>query len=170
MLLEDSQFDGGLGVGHPDPHTQAGSFVTVIIRDFHELLVVDECILSTINFRKGYRFAGQGAAVAMGQAIFEVILVNEGGWTLRGVATQFFLFSPRSLGKWSNFDYIILFKWVVQPPTRISSAEIDFGKHSIWWMDTLNQTFLTFIYIIIFLCECIVYLEVSLYIYKYPKT
>ena len=49
MLLKDSQFDGGLGVGHPDPHTQAGCFVTVIIRDFHKLFVVDECILPSLK-------------------------------------------------------------------------------------------------------------------------
>ena len=32
---------------------------------------------------------------------------------------QLFLFSPRTLGKWSNLTSIF-FKWVVQPPTRES--------------------------------------------------
>ena len=63
---------------------------------------------------------------------------DRNGWSLnaRWWQLKYLLFSPRSLGKWSNLTSIF-FRWVVQPPTSNTISHVWMANH-IWNRDAYD--------------------------------
>ena len=73
--------------------------------------------------------------------------INMGSWVVGlkqqlGGGFKHFLFSPRSLGKWSNFDLRIFFKWVGSTTKLVEDGtylEPWRSWKTLWWRNSLKE-------------------------------